>query len=399
MNLKYGNTILTALFLLAISSCTTNIHQPGIYLDADLPEAQPLSFAVPEGKQLLIMGQDSDTISAYQTAIPQDTLEGITLYSQLKAPSPSQTLDGILRLGNWGSGDVDFDLSLSTAPEAALAIGLAFDQCDGSDHAGAIARGEYDESLASLIDYLGSLAPRPVFLRIGCEFDGPWNCYPPEEYKAAFRHIVTAIRVEGLTNVASVWHSANWPAPSIAGENAYLYDHSQEDFFERWYPGDDVVDWFGISVFYRDDHQWSIPQEYTPKFAQDQSLKYARLHDKPVIIAEAAPQAYRTGALAKGFITENRQTAVTAEAIWQNWYQAVFDFMRENKDVIKALAYINTHWEVQPMWRCDEGKRAGDPACPQGFWGDSRVQANEYILKQWLKETQNEERWLQGKWW
>ena len=354
---------------------------------------------VPEGKTLLFMGQDSDTIAAYQHAIPQDDLEGVTLYTQIKSADPNKTFFGLRETGNWGSGDVNIHNTLNSAPDAALAIGLAFDSCNDVHHDQRIANGEYDKSIDYLAEQLKAMAPRPVFLRIGYEFDGPWNCYQKDTFKRAYTRIATKIRAAGAWNVLNVWHSATWPDPTIAAQRVNDYDHRHPAHLSSWYPGDDIVDWMGLSVFYRDLHQWEQAPVDTPARAQDAFVTFARDHNKFVMIAEAAPQAYRIGALKRAFITHNQQQNVSAFEIWNKWYSPVFQFIENNKDVIKALAYINTHWESQPLWRCDEDKRAGDPECPQGFWGDSRVQANTEIQQQWLNEIHNEQKWVQGKWW
>ena len=70
------------------------------------------------------------------------------------------------------------------------------------------------------------------------------------------------------------------------------------------------------------------------------------------MISEAAPQGYRTEKQTKSFIGKNTQTFHSAEQIWQDWYQPFFDFIYQNNDVIKVVAYINTHWETQPRWYC-----------------------------------------------
>ena len=87
-----------------------------------------------------------------------------------------------------------------------------------------------------------SIAPRKVFLRAGYEFDGMWNCYNPDSYKAAFRHIALALKKAQADNVAMVWQSAAWPSPQFAGDRAHLYDHNDPNHISKWYPGDDVVD-------------------------------------------------------------------------------------------------------------------------------------------------------------
>lgn len=354
--------------------------------------------AVPAGgKLLLFIGQDSETIDDYQAQVPEDALEGITLYTTLKSGDPAEALPAVFSKGNWNAGDVDFQHSLAKAPGAAFAIGLAFDACNQADHAARIAAGAYDASLDKFVAYLKSLAPRPVFLRIGYEFDGPWNCYQPASYRAAFRRIALALKQKQASNVVTVWQTAAWPDPGIAGARSKMYDLRRKKHFERWYPGDDAVDWVGVSVFYRDLSQWAYVPPDRPQATQARALAFARAHGKPVMIAEAAPQGLRTAALTRSPIQRNQPSPVTAEQAWAGWYAPFFAFIDDNRDIVRAVAYINTHWETQPMWRCVAGVPAGRPGCDNGNWGDTRVQANPYIRSRWLQEVTNASKWVQAE--
>lgn len=387
--LKGCNWVGVLALLVGLSACQNGQHAT---LESPLIEGK---FTPPNGEALLFIGQDSDTISDYVTAVPEDNIEGVTLYTQLKSATPEETLLAVFAPADWYAGTVDFGATLAESPNAALAIGLAFDQCDGSTHATNIASGNYDKSLARLTEYFKSIAPRKVFLRIGYEFDGAWNCYKPAAYKAAYRYIANNITAAGVTNVATVWQSATWPDATIAGDNASLYDHLAPGFLDSWYPGDDVVDWVGVSVFYRDLSQWSYTPPDTPARAQEALLDFARTHNKPVMIAESAPQGYRIGALTHSVIQRNEQTSMTAQAIWDAWYAPFFDFIYDNSDVIRAVAYINTYWETQGMWACEPGVPAGQNGCNGGNWGDSRVQANALIKQRWLQEVNNSAHWVQ----
>lgn len=349
-------------------------------------------FVPPQEKQLLIIGQDSDTISEYIANMPEDNIEGVTLYSQLKSNDTNHSLRGIVTTANWNAGEVNFASTLEQSPNAALALGLAFDQCNQAPHATHISLGDYQETLSTLVNYLKSLAPRKVFLRIGYEFDGPWNCYDPESYKAAFRTIAQALRAVNANNVVTVWQSATWP-DSYGTEK---YNTENPEHFARWYPGDDVVDWVGISVFYRDLSNWNYTPPSTPAISQEQALSFARQHNKPVMIAESAPQGFRIGGLTQSPIQESDPESVTAEDIWQRWFAPYFKFIEDNKDVIRVVAYINTNWESQGMWHCESGIQAGQPGCSQGNWGDSRVHANEYIKSKWLEKVNDSSVWIQS---
>ncbi|MFD2167006.1 hypothetical protein ACFSJY_12145 [Thalassotalea euphylliae] len=377
-----------------MSACNDNSSQKSVDIKQETTSSSSSTknLLPPDGKTLMIIGQDSDTISEYVANMPEDNIEGVTLYSQLKSNSTDTTLFGIFQSANWQAGDVSFEKTLLESPDAALALGLSLDQCNQAPHSQNLTDGKYDQALKELVNYLTSLAPRKVFLRIGYEFDGPWNCYEPASYKTAFRKIALALDEANANNVATVWQGAAWP-DSYGND---IYNTANPDHLDTWYPGDDVVDWVGVSVFYRDLSQWNYVPPTTPDAGQQALLEFARNKQKPVIIAEAAPQGYRIEGLTQSPIQENLPTATTAEAIWQNWYQPFFDFIDDNKDVIRAVAYINANWESQGMWHCSPGIAAGQQGCNQGNWGDSRVHVNDYIKQRWLEQVNNAQRWVQS---
>ena len=350
----------------------------------------------PDGRTLLFIGQDSGTIAAYAKALPEYPPMGVTLYTGLESAVPEETLDGILSFRDRGAGEISFQRTLEQFPGAALAIGLSITdapECAGR-HVAGIVDGGYDATVGAFVDYLVGLAPRPVFLRIGYEFDGPWNCYRPESYKQAFRRLRQRLDAGGAEHVATVWQSATWPDPSIAGDNAGRYDHRAPKHLERWYPGDDVVDWVALSIFYNDVSTWSYQPPDEPRRLHRAVLDFARARGKPVMIAECAPQGYRTGALTRSSIHRNDPQPVTAKEIWEGWYQPFFDFAFAHRDVVRAVAYINTHWDAQGMWVCQPGVPAGQQGCSNGNWGDSRVQANAEIQARWIREISDPRKWV-----
>lgn len=402
-SLSTTKVALALMFTTALSACGTSSQEEkagsqSVEVEIQKPEFSAFidgKFTPPDGKTLMVIGQDSDTIEDYLMAVPEDNVEAFTLYSQIKHADPSQTLKGIVSVGNWNSGEVSFDKTLSQTPGAAVAIGLAFDACNQIEFAEHIAAGDYDATIETLANYLKNLAPRKVFLRAGYEFDGLWNCYNPESHKAAFRKIAQGMKLHGADNVAMVWQSAAWPAPQFAGERTHLYDHTDPKHIEKWYPGDDVVDWISISSFYRSLEPFNFETSITPAEAQQLYVDFARAKNKPLFIAEAAPQGYRTEKLTQSPIGKNDPTPVTAEQIWQDWYQPFFEFIYNNRDVIRGVAYINTHWESQPRWYCEEGAAPPASNCPEGNWGDSRVQGNSYIKQKWLEQVNDTQYWVQ----
>eukprot|EP01045_Picozoa_sp_COSAG04_P028369 COSAG04_NODE_4382_length_2128_cov_4.918186_3_plen_136_part_00 len=97
--------------------------------------------------------------------------------------------------------------------------------------------GAYDGALREFADAIPRLG-RPMFLRIGYEFNGHWNNYTAGGYIAAWRRLVAAIgkvpRAREAT--ATVWDMS---CDAVRGHDGCT---SAEECFAEYWPGDDVVD-------------------------------------------------------------------------------------------------------------------------------------------------------------
>ena len=281
-------------------------------------------FIPPDGKVLLIVGQDRATIAKYVSAT-NEIPAGVMLYTSV------QTVDGLEDGADYGAGVQHGKALLTAYPNSVIQIGLYLvDALDG------IISGTYDRNLQFLARWIKK-ADRPVYLRIGYEFDLPDNKYYPEKYRAAFHHIVNLLRQMNVRNVAFVWHSC-------------IPDKPQRPWMD-WYPGDDYVDWFGASVF------------TTGKIAgATRFLQLAREHKKPFMIAESTPQGSRL---------------VPTKA---DWFKHIFRFIAEQK--VEAFCYIDSNWEAMPLYK------------GQG-WGDQRIEKEPQIKEMWLKEI-NQDRYLKA---
>lgn len=287
-------------------------------------------FAPDDGKKMLILGQDLGSVggldnytNGYVDNISEHIPAGVTSYTSL----PS--LSGLTSLANWGAGDVRAQSYLEdeTFENTFIVIGLYL-----VNQLPSIINGTHNNSIRQLASWCKG-QDRPVYLRIGYEFDGSWNNYNPDQFKNAWKHIVHIFDEEQVKNVAYVWQSAGINTNNI----------------DRWYPGDEYVNWMGYSYFMG----WN-PGQSIRTFAEER--------DKPIMIAEATPR--------------RDLKEEPGESHWLVWYSKLFDAIYSN-DRIKALAYINANWDAQPMW-------AG-----QG-WGDSRIEVSEYVEEQWLIEMAKE---------
>lgn len=229
------------------------------------------------------------------------------------------------------------------------------------------------------------LKHRQIFLRLAYEFDAPWNGYNDEDVKEAFKIAKQLIDKAGVANIALVWQSASYPALAYSNE-----------ILEAFYPGDEYVDWVGISVFNLDPAYaklWScadpVLQEKAPSEIYNLHLDFSRRHNKPVMIAESSPQGFNIkegtvsciwgGSDPKAECPRGTEM-IGSQKLWDLWFKKYFALIYANRDVIRAAAYINTNWDEQPMWACKKGH------CPVGYWGNARVQDSEMILDNWEQE-------------
>lgn len=291
------------------------------------PGHHPLSERPGAGRTLLLVGQDVLNIDAYLQQVDPDPA-GFMIYTDIRHLSGLDTRaddGGGLRHAAHYTNNPTYDHTV-------LQLGLWM--VNDLKH---IASGSRDNQIKKLGQWIKSVN-RPVYLRIGYEFDGPWNHYEPSDYIKAYRHIVDQLRAMDVRNVIYVWASAAVPG---------YHGHP----LSAWYPGEAYVDWVGLSVF----------RQFDGTLGQREDLhrvcRFAQTHHHPIGIMEATPFGSIPG------ITEKT---------WANWFMPVFDLIEQYD--IRMLCYINTNWESQKMW-------AG-----QG-WGDTRLQNNPIVMKKWLSET------------
>ncbi len=275
------------------------------------------AFLPPPGKTLLFIGQDRDTIAHYVAGMGH-VPGGNMLYTSI------QKIDGLDSVKDYGSGPMDGTALLNTYPNSVLQIGLYM--VGGLDQT---LDGTYDDNLRKLAQWIKD-ANRPVYLRIGYEFDNPANDYDPALYQHAYRYVVDFLRKEGVTNAAYVWHTQ-------CNEGTQWMD---------WYPGNDYVDWFGVSIY----SSQQIP-------TASHFLRIARKHGKPLMICESSTWGLYT---------------LRAK---MDWFNHLFRFIDGQK--IGAFCYIDSDWDKLPMY-------------VRAKIGDARVEENGEIKKLWLDEIEQD---------
>lgn len=323
------------------------------------PQTQPPIDAgitgqfTPSQGRLLFIGQDADSIDNYVRATDRIPA-GVSGYTSLK------NLEGLHTSARYGSGTQHLARLAQSYPNSALSVGLYL-----VDHLDDLNRGELDQNLDQLIDTLVAFN-QPVFLRFGYEFDNPSFRYQAQAFQQAWRKTHRRIREKGAEkHIVMVWQSM-----TSCGQPSQSW--------KPWYPGDDVVDWIGVSTF--------TPQDCDYRAIQDM-VDFARNKQKPIMIAEATPQgldlSQSTQQAPQDRWGNNRQS-LSDDELWSAWFSSWLAFINKNADVIRAATYINANWDEQRLWNPEQGSPF--------YWGDSRVQGNADILQRWLEEI------TQGDW-
>ncbi len=139
----------------------------------------------------------------------------------------------------------------------------------------------------------------------------------PERFEDAYRHIVQICRDEGAKNITWVFHVND-------------YDNPDESWnrFENYYPGDEWIDWIGVS-----DYGAQTPQDDTwNTFRQGMDAAYPRLAalspDKPIVLLEfGVTKNNPLGDQAQWVrdaltdITSSRWPRLIGFSWWNDWWQ------------------------------------------------------------------------------
>lgn len=108
---------------------------------------------------------------------------------------------------------------------------------------GDISRGVYDQYFQEFADTVRDFRD-PVFISLNHEMNGTWYPYSQEysgtdetaaDFIASWRHVVDIFRARGASNVAWVW------SPNVPDVGKVPAD--------KYYPGDEYVDWVGVSFY------------------------------------------------------------------------------------------------------------------------------------------------------
>src|SRR5579872_2776672 len=191
-------------------------------------------------------------------------------------------------------------------------IGLHF---RGNEHDMAI--GMRDPDLLVLADGLRDVG-RPVLLRIGDDFNKPGALYEPSAYIGAFRHATDILRKDHL-DFAAVWDAA---AQGLS-----------DSHYMKWYPGDDVVDWWEVDFADTKDSSRAESKSF---------LDEAAHHRKPVVVSVSLANA-------------------KSDADALKLCAASFDLIRTNAAAKALVIYPTTHLQRWPKTAAYVKQQITDP--------------------------------------
>jgi hypothetical protein len=107
-----------------------------------------------------------------------------------------------------------------------------------------IAKGDkaVDKYLDKLAKHINKTFPEDFFFTVHHEAEDnvrekKGSGYTADDYSAMYRYVVQRLRSKGVDNLVTVWVSM-----------AYV-PHTTKKWFEKMYPGNDVVDWIGFDTY------------------------------------------------------------------------------------------------------------------------------------------------------
>ncbi|MEU6406717.1 hypothetical protein [Streptomyces sp. NPDC046985] len=240
----------------------------------------------------------------------------------------------------------------------------------------AIAAGTYDAQFNALSSFIAAHPSSAFLVRVDYEVSSAFFCAGGTDcstYKNAFRHVAQLVR-----------------GRSGAGSRAQFVYHPVRGEFDKLYPGDDVTDWVGVSVFNQDLCQpyrqngvtyWNgaedtsartcsgyyddyvngnvnaIPHGYPVDLNILRMMWWAQAHRKPMLVAESGIQRMSDGLAGDGTqsdadartFMQRLRTLVTYRGPLPNGQidGGQTRFVGTGYDlsqVIRAVTYINVDW-------------------------------------------------------
>ncbi|TPX35049.1 mannan endo-1,4-beta-mannosidase [Synchytrium microbalum] len=234
-----------------------------------------------------------------------------------------------------------------------------------------------DTDIAALATQCAQLnaAGRKIFLRLAPEMNGGW--YPwgqkPSVYVPWWRKVVTAVRAQA-PNTAFVWSPnvrgqggfalASWVHP--LGTDYNLMDTNKDgvvngtdDPYGPFYPGDDYVDWVGLSLYY---YGTSYPYHFNtlpPDYWFVQSLQgfgafdfyqtYSVQHNKPFACSECSSTFFAAQPVGSSLVNVPpgpgelaiKRSLSKNKDVHRNQKRGLFEFRKKEDDTFRDFQILN----------------------------------------------------------
>ncbi len=190
----------------------------------------------------------------------------------------------------------------------------------------AIVSGQFDSDLAAWADSAKSFESE-LIVDWGWEMNGDWATWNgihnggttkgPRRFREAYRHIIELMRNRGANNIRWAFH-INFPE----------YPDELWNAFENYYPGDDVIDIIGASIY-----SAQLPtDDFFPSFESLWDPAYSRLikmaPKKPVFVFEFGATA---------------GNSLGNSATWAD--EALAGILSGRWPAVRSFAWWNDHWE------------------------------------------------------
>ena len=250
----------------------TDVNDTSLATSSNGGEYSSSSVLVPRRKQIVhCAGQDAAAFTSYSSFMSSNVVNA--------TPSPPAVAMSYLGLA---TANRSWFASLRATLEAAGGgdnpsfiipqIGLHLPS--GSALAG-VSTGEMKAQIEEVVAGL-KLLGRPAYVRVGYEFNGQWNDYPAQDYRAAWDTIVGAWRADSELRhrVAAVWDYSCDAGPSRLNWTDWLPRGSSAQ----------KPDWWGVNIFSANSLASS---ECVARF-----LDAATSAGMPVMIGESTPRGY-----------------------------------------------------------------------------------------------------------
>lgn len=177
-------------------------------------------------------------------------------------------------------------------------------------------------------------AGKPFIFRIMHEFNGnyyPWggpnNGNDPQKFINAFRHIVGIFREVGANNAQFMW------SPNFASDDRTVPPASKA--FHNFYPGDDVVDWLGVSGY-----NWGWGEGKTPNWVSFSDIfEGTNLGQSAPFLADMA-QRYPSKKLIVAEIGTSNRLGDTSPTLKAQWIADAYQRLA-NHPVVGGVVWFN----------------------------------------------------------